>query len=323
MRGVHWPTLDLKGGIAVNPAHRKNPSEASVLYPGQIADAPLQFVEEIDLRLLVGITQCGEGNFRGQNVIGIEAGIDVFQPNETLEEQTGAGQEDEGEGHFRDDEDVAQPVVTPAGGGAASAFLERFGQVRFAAGKAGNKPEEKTGADRDGEGDEEDGAVDVHLAEARDGLGADRFHEVDRPDREENADARADNREHNAFRQGLAQQSPATGTDRDANRHLAFAGGGAGEHHGREIGAGDEEDERDRAEQDEKKRFHSADDLFLERINRGAEAVGLRIVILESGAHCADDRLEFGLGLLRRKRQARDARSRRSCASRAASFRHR
>ena len=33
---------------------------------------------------------------------------------------------------------------------------------------------------------------------------------------------------------------------------------------------------------------------------RGAKAVGLRIVVLESGAHSPDDSLEFGLSLLRR-----------------------
>ncbi len=129
MRRIHWPTLDLKGGIAVNPAHRKNPSEASVFYPGQIADAPLQFVKKIDLRLLVGIAQFGKRNFRGQNMIGIEARIDVFQPNEALEEQAGPGEKNEREGDFRDDRDVAQPVVAPARSGAAAAFLERLGQV--------------------------------------------------------------------------------------------------------------------------------------------------------------------------------------------------
>ena len=35
--------------------------------------------------------------------------------------------------------------------------------------------------------------------------------------------------------------------DRDPDRHFAFAGGGAGEEHGGEVGAGDEEDEGDRA----------------------------------------------------------------------------
>ena len=63
----------------------------------------------------------------------------------------------------------------------------------------------------------------------------------------------------------MAQQTRATGTDRDADRHLPFAGRGAGEQHGGEIGAGDEEDERDRAEQDEKERLHPTDDLLLER----------------------------------------------------------
>ena len=67
--------------------------------------------------------------------------------NETLEEQTGAGQEDERERDFADDERVAQPVVAPAGSGAAAAFLERLGQVGLAAGEAGDEAEEQAGAD--------------------------------------------------------------------------------------------------------------------------------------------------------------------------------
>jgi hypothetical protein len=88
----------------------------------------------------------------------------------------------------------------------------------------------------------------------------------------------AADREHDAFRQALAKQARPARADRDSNRHLRSRAW-RGEEHGGEIGAGNEQDEPDRAKQDQKKRLHPADDLFLERINRRAKAVALRIVV--------------------------------------------
>ena len=91
----------------------------------------------------------------------------------------------------------------------------------------------------------------------------------------------AEDREHHTFRQALAKQTARlapTATRIAISRSRAR---GAGEEHGGEVGAGDEKDEPDRAEQDQKKRLHPADDLLLERIKRRAKTVALRIVVLE------------------------------------------
>ena len=108
--------------------------------PGRLADAAIEFGEEIGLCRLIGITQRGEREFGGQDVSRIESRVDVLQSNEALEEQTGAGQENERERDLGDDESIAQPVVAPPGSGSAAAFLERFGQVRLTARQPGTRP---------------------------------------------------------------------------------------------------------------------------------------------------------------------------------------
>ena len=167
------------------------------------------------------------------------------------------------------------------GGGTTAAFLQRFGQVGLATGEAWSETEEQAGADGDCEGEQKNGAVDVHLAQAGNGLRADTFHQVDGPVGKEDSERSAADRQHDTFRQALTEETRATGTNRDPNCHLPFACGGAGEEHGGEVGAGDEEDEPDRAEQDQKKRLHPADDLLLEGIKRRAKTVALRVVVLE------------------------------------------
>ena len=73
------------------------------------------------------------------------------------------------------------------------------------------------------------------------------FHEVNRPDGENDSKSCAADRKNNALGQILTQETGATGADRDTDRHLAFARTGSRQKHGGEIGAGNEKDERDRA----------------------------------------------------------------------------
>ena len=79
------------------------------------------------------------------------------------------------------------------------------------------------------------------------------------------------------------KKTRAARADRDANRHLAFPRGGAGEEHGREVRAGDEENERDRAGENEQGScLMPPITCSLQRKKRGAKALGLRVVVRES-----------------------------------------
>src|SRR5882724_7163476 len=100
--------------------------------------------EEVGLRSLVGITQGGEGEFSREHVARIKSRIDVLQPNETFEKQTGAGEEHERECYLCDDERATQPVMVTPGRGTTAAFLERFSQVGLATGEAGSETKEQS-----------------------------------------------------------------------------------------------------------------------------------------------------------------------------------
>ena len=56
--------------------------------------------------------------------------------------KAGADEENERERDFRDDERVAHPIAAHAAGRAAAAFLQRFGQFRFAARERGDEPKD-------------------------------------------------------------------------------------------------------------------------------------------------------------------------------------
>ena len=60
----------------------------------------------------------------------------------------------------------------------------------------------------------------------------------------------ADQRQEHAFGEQLTNQVAARRTDRRADRHLARAGDRAREHQVRDVGAGNQQDEAYRAEQD-------------------------------------------------------------------------
>src|SRR4030095_8989385 len=121
-------------------------------HPGQSTDAAFQLREKFGLLRAVRVTERGEGNLRRKDLFRIETGIDISEPNETFEEQSGGGKKDESERDLADDERVAQAIVTPTGGGPASPFLERFGQIGFAAGQSRDQAEGDPRPDRGGAG---------------------------------------------------------------------------------------------------------------------------------------------------------------------------
>ena len=86
-----------------------------------------------------------------------------------------------------------------------------------------------------------------------------------RRDRHGDAERRAHHREQHALGEELPDQAAAAGADRRADRDLALAHGRAREQQARDVGAGDHQQERRRAEQREQRRTEEADDLGRER----------------------------------------------------------
>ena len=102
----------------------------------------------------------GEGHLHGEDVVGIEAGIDVAERDEGADEQRGADEEDEGEGDFADDQQGAHLALAESGAGAVAAFLQGGVEVGARGTDGGEEAEEDAGEERDGEGEEEDAPVE-------------------------------------------------------------------------------------------------------------------------------------------------------------------
>ena len=89
------------------------------------------------------------------------------------------------------------------------------------------------------------------------------------------------------------------GAQRAPHRQLATAGGAASQHQVGDVGAGDEQDARDRAEQNNQAQAHVADHLFDER-SRAQPPLHARLVVpvgkprLEAVAHTLQVRLGLG-----------------------------
>ena len=75
----------------------------------QVANPLEQLLHELSLFEGLSVAHCGQVDLRGQNAIGIEAGSDLVEPPETLEEKAGARQEHQREGEFGDAQGVSQP----------------------------------------------------------------------------------------------------------------------------------------------------------------------------------------------------------------------
>ena len=66
----------------------------------------------------------GEGHFEGEDVVGIEAGVDLAQSNEGADEQRGSDEQDESERDFADDQQGAGLALAESAAGAVAAFLK-------------------------------------------------------------------------------------------------------------------------------------------------------------------------------------------------------
>ena len=86
---------------------------------------------------------------------------------------------------------------------------------------------------------------------------AERYQRIQAPDREQQTYGATDQPEHDAFGEQLPYDSPAPRAKREANRNFFFSDRRAREQQIRNIRAGDQQDEPDRAKQNQKRSLHS------------------------------------------------------------------
>ena len=146
----------------------------------------------------------------------------------------------------------------------------------------GRETEEHARDERDRDGEEERGVVHADLVEPRQVRRRQRDQPQHAEPREPGPEQRRREAEDGALRQQLPDQAAARRADGGAHDHLAVARRGARELQVRHVGAGDEQHQRDGAEQRVERRARAADELLLQRHDVGQLAgVGGGILRLE------------------------------------------
>jgi hypothetical protein len=130
----------------------------------------------------------------------------------------------------------------------------------------------------------EHGGVDAHPGAAQQVAGGGGDERLDPPHGQQQAERPGRHRQHRALDEQLADQAPAPGAERLADRHLGGATGAAHEQHVGDVAAGDEQHQSHGAEHDPERERHVADELLVERHQGDAVVdVGPGILGLQAG----------------------------------------
>ena len=187
-----------------------------------------------------------EGDRRDR--LGIEAEVRALSRQQTAHHQRPGNEQHERRRELRDDEGVAEEGAPAIGPLARGVGLERGHQVRSRGRPRGGHAEQDRRREGREDGESQHGGVDVIRELERDGqrvcLHAGQDHS--RPVGDSQPQAAAESGEDEALGEQLAQQASAAGSDGRAHRELPAPRRAASQHHVRDVGAGDGQDEPDR-----------------------------------------------------------------------------
>jgi len=114
----------------------------------------------------------GQGHAQGEDAVGMEARVDGHEGLKAAQHESGAYQQDEREGGFSDHRDTAQAAENEGRRIAASTFIEGGAQVGARGVEARARGEDYAGDHGDGQGEEQDGGIEVGLFQSRHGIAA-------------------------------------------------------------------------------------------------------------------------------------------------------
>src|ERR1017187_3213736 len=138
-------------------------------------------------------------DLRGQDVAGVEAGIDLPEAPDTLHHEPRAGEQDDSQPDFHGHEDALRAMTSATG--AARAFLEGFLKVSIGAVESWGEAEQDAGDDGDYEREEQDVGIDADFLRARQGTRDGGEDEAGPQIGEQQADDGAAQRQQDTFRQ--------------------------------------------------------------------------------------------------------------------------
>ena len=206
----------------------------------------------------------GQPHARGQHAIGVVARIHRDERREAAAEQGRADQQDDRERGFDGEEHAAHARAGRADR-ARAAGLHRRGEIDARASERRRGARHDAREDRGEHRGAEEADVDANLLEAREIRGREHGHGGGQRDADDDAERAAEERDDEAFGEELTHQAAASRAERGAHRQLAAARAAAREEQIGEVGARDQQHQRDARGQHHQRRPHSHRHLFHER----------------------------------------------------------
>jgi hypothetical protein len=223
-----------------------------------------QRIPERHLAPRVVVAGAWQGDAGRQNPVDGDAGIHPLQAHEASEQQRRPDQQHRGQRHLREHQCVPGARGRACPGECPSAFGEATAEIEAECPDRRHHAEHQAGADREDERERQRAPIESNLLQARHRARLERAQRVHAPHCDPEPEDAAGQRQQHALGEELPQQASPRGPERRANGHLALAVRHPDQHEVGHIGAGDEQDQRHRAEKDEQRRADLAHDPLLQ-----------------------------------------------------------
>ena len=248
---------------------------------------------------LVEVARPSEEDVGGEDVARVEPGQLLLLAQEGAHHQARAHEQDHRQPDLGHQQGGPAALARPAA--PASSFLQDVVEIDARGAQGGQEAEDEAGGDGDDEGKRHHAQVDVHVAQQlREAGGDDEGEEARAPEREHEAAAAPDEGQDEVLGQELPHEPAPAGSGGRAQGELLLPRRARGQQQVRDVGAGDEQDEADRAQQEREHVLGAAEEGLLD----GDEARALASGFLAPGLeHVPADRGDLGLG--RRHRDPR------------------
>ena len=198
----------------------------------------------------------------------LEAEVDAIEFGEAAQQQARADHEHYRARQLDDDQTAADRESDLSRRAAATTVVERARELLARELDRRRETEDHAGQDRQTRGEGQRRGIECRLFDTRQPRGPQRPQHLHRAGSDDDPAEAAERRQHDALGQQLADDVAATRADRGTHRDLTTADIGAREQEVDDVGAGDQQDDRDRAEQDEQRAADVAGNELLHRNRR-------------------------------------------------------
>ena len=220
------------------------PARAAADDAGYRPRAGKKLIEECDR-----ITSFVSVHAENDDVLRVEAGIDVRHAPEASNEQSRAHRHHHRERHLDNHERIAPARDAATPGSAAGSILECFGRITMTGPERRCDSKDQSRADRYRRDEDGDGRIDAELAHRQKLRRLQRDERARSDPSEREPDAPADRREHETFGDGVSYQSRMAGTQGEAKSGLSLSSRGADEEEVADVRARDEQQHADGRQQ--------------------------------------------------------------------------